>query len=483
MKLKKLHLLIAVIFLLAFFLRFFKISENLMFNAEQGQNYLAIKTAIVSRQLPLLGPPAAHLFSQGPLYYWLMMPLMMIANFNPATGTYLGIVAGSIMVLLNYWVIKEVFNKKVALFSSLLIVVSPIWIYFSREARFYFLAIIPFYLLFWFLYEFWQGKDKFLFWAGLSHGVMLNFHLGSIALIPAILLILWAKRKNLKRKSLFLGGIGFLLPNLPFLIYDLTHGLAISTKLLIWIPYRVIGFLGLYPKNNLTPLVLGENLQAFFRFFSENFVMGQESLGILVTVILIGFLVFNYKKALIFRKRKDFGWFFLLWALFLFSLAVFIHGSPPRHYFISILPLPIMVFSLFWERLGKNYLGMALVIFFLLLSAGFNLRFFFDSPAFYALRGDSPIFLKFQEKMMKVIIENAKGEKFNLKRVGEFDYYPGEYAQNYRYLAWWLGNEPTEEPTNLRYTIYEELNRLPIESEKKGEIFKVGGIVILKEAK
>lgn len=483
MKSKKIFFLLTLIFLVGLFLRFYKINENLLLNAEQGQNYLAIKTAFVSRQLPLLGPPASHLFYQGPLYYWLMVPLMILTNFHPATGTYLGIMAGSIMVLLNYFVIKKVFNQKVALFSSLLIAVSPIWVYFSREARFYFLAVIPFYFLFWFLCEFWQGKGRFLFWAGLAFGAMLNFHLGSIALTPSILIILWVKRKNLKIKTLLLGLLGFLVPNFPFLIYDLTHGLAISLKLLIWIPYRVIGFLGFYPKNNLTLEVLRENLQAFLRFFGENFILGEERVGILLVAVLVGFLVFNYQKVFAFKKKKDFGWFFLLWVLSLFSLAVFIHGSPPRHYFISILPLPIIIFSLQWERLWKNNLGRVLICLFLLLIAGFNWRFFLDSPAFYAFNGDSPLFFRFQEKVMKMIVEDAQGEKFNLKRVGEFDYYPGEYAQNYRYLAWWLGNEPTEEPVNLRYTIYEDLNRFSNDIEERGEIFKVGRVLILKEGR
>ena len=482
-KAKKICFLVLLIFLIGFFLRFFRIQENLLFNPEHGRDFLAIKEAIFSRQLPLLGPPGSHEFYQGPLYYWLMMPLMLVFGFQPLIGAWVGIMAGSLIILLNYWVIEKVFNQKVALFSSLIIAISPIWIYFSREGRYYFLTVITFYLLFWFLYELWQGKGKFLFWAGLAYGAMLSFHLGSIALAPVIALILWVKRKKLDRKDIGRGLIGFLIPNLPLLVYDLTHGLTMSSKLLVWIPYRIIGFFGFYPKNNLTPEVLRENVQAFLKFFGENFTMHEVRLDLLLIGVIVGFLIFNYKKAFTFKGRKDFGWFFLFWTLLLFSLALFVHGSPPRHYFISILPLPIIISSLFLEKLWRSYLGKALFIFFLLLMTFFNHRFFFDSPAFYAAAGDSLLFFKSQEKIVRTIIIDAQNRPFNLKRVGEFDYYPGEHAQNYRYLAWWMGNEPSEEQQKLSYTIYEDLNRLPADEEGKVKIFEVGRVVILKEEK
>ncbi len=481
MKAKKIIYLVLLIFLIGFFLRFFKIQENLIFTAEHGRDYLAIKSAIFSRQLPLLGPPGSHGFYQGPLYYWLMMPLMLVFGFHPLIGAWVGIIAGSFVILLNYWVIKKIFNQSVALFSSLLIAISPIWIYFSREGRYYFLTATLFYLLFWFLNEFWQGKGKSLFWAGLAYGAMLSFHLGSIALAPAIMAIFWVKRKKLKKEDIARGLIGFSIPNLPFLINDLTHGFM-SSKLLIWIPYRVIGFLGFYPKNNLTPEVLRENVQAFLKFFGENFTMHKVRFDLILIAVIIGFLIFNYKKAFTFKAKKDFGWFFLFWSLLLFSLALFVHGSPPRHYFITILPLPIIIFSLCLEKLWKGYLGKALIILLFLLMIGFNKGFFFDSPAFYAATGDSLLFFKPQEKIVRMVVVDAQNRPFILKRVGEFDYYPGEHAENYRYLAWWLGNEPSEEATKLSYTIYEDLNRLPAEIKEK-RIFKVGKVFVLREEK
>lgn len=484
MKIRKTTLLLVlVIFLLGAFLRFFKIQENLLFSAEQGDNYLAIRSAISSGKLPLLGPPTSHPWLYfGPLYYWLMIPLMLIFNFHPATGTYLGVAAGSLVILLNFLVITKIFKEEVALFSSFLIAVSPLWIEFSREARHYFLVAILFYPLFWFLYKVWQGRSQFLFWVGLTLGAMLNFHLTPLVLVPPILAILWLKRKSLTKINLILGFLGFLVPNLPFLIYDLNHKFLMTIKLLAWIPYRTLGFLGFYPKNNLTPQIFKENLLAFLRFFSENFVMGQNILGILFTFVAVVFIILNFRKAFVIKK-ENFGWFFIFWTLGFSFLAFFIHGLPPKHYFVPVFPIPILLFSLFLERLWKGNLRKAFISIFLLIAVFLNLKFFLSSSIFYAPSEGWLLSLKFQERIVKMILEDAKGEKFNLKRVGEFDYYPGGHAQNYQYLAWWLGNKPAEEETGLRYTIYEEPQKIPEDIKEKGEVWQIDKIFILKEKK
>lgn len=482
MKVKKTTLLILAIFLFGAFLRFFRVGQNLLFDAEHGVDCLAIKSLILARRLPLLGPATSHSWLHlGPAFYWLMIPLMIFFNFNPQIGTYLGVTAGSLMIILNFWVIKRIFNQKVALLSSFLIAVSPFLIEFSRTAKYYFLVLIPFYFLLWFLYKVWQGEGQFLFWAGVAFGVMLNFHLSPIFFVPIILIILWVKRKNLSKKNLLYGFFGFLTPNLPFLIYDFTHGLLMTTKLLAWIPYRIAGFLGFYPKNNLTPEVLRGTLFAFFNFFSESFVVGQRRLGILFIAAIVIFIALNFKKAFAAKERQDFGWFFALWALGLGFLALFIHGLPPKPYFISMVPVLIVVFSLLLEKIWNNRLRGVLILTFFLMVVFFNLRFFLASPSFYAPCGETPLCFQFQKKIVGVIIKDTKEEKFNLKRVGEFDYYAGTYAQNYQYLLWWLGNEPAEQKTKLRYTIYEHLTRLPEDIEKRGEVFQVGRVLILKE--
>jgi 4-amino-4-deoxy-L-arabinose transferase-like glycosyltransferase len=479
MKNKKILLLLLLIFLLGFFLRFWKIEENFIFSAEQGVEILEIKNFIINREIPLYGPPASHSwFRFGPFYYWLMMPVMVLFNFNPIGGAYLGVLAGSLMVFLNFFFVAKIFNQKIALISSFLMVISPFLIEFSRSARFYFLVAMPFYLLLWSAYKFWQGEGRYLFWLGLSLGIIFNFHLSPLIITPAIFLILSVKRKSLRLKNIGQGFLGILIPSFAFLVYDFTHGLSMSTKMLAWIPYRVAGFLGFYPKNNFTLDVLKESLQIFINFFSETFIIGQKNLVILITIVMIAFLVFNFKKALQSKKKEDFGWFFLFWTLIFGLFGLFVHGSSPKQYFIIICPVLILIFSLFLEKLWRS-VGKIVVVGILLILTLFNLRYFFSSSGFYG-HCQSFLCLKNQKEIIKKIVDDAQGKNFELRRVGEFDYYQGQYAQNYQYLAWWLGNQPVE-GAKLRYTIYEQTERFPSEVKEKEKKLKVGSVYILKE--
>ena len=63
------------------------------------------------------------------------------------------------------------------------------------------------------------------------------------------------------------------------------------------------------------------------------------------------------------------------------------------------------------------------------------------------------------------IVEDSKGQPFSLKRVGINDQYEGNFAQDYQYLMWWIGNEPvivgdqvirSQIQPKFEYTINEE---------------------------
>src|SRR3989344_4326032 len=165
---------ILLIFALGLFLRFFKLQSNLYFSAEFGHNLLAIKDSYFNGTIPLVGPPTSHPWLYfGPLYYWILTPVEIIFDWDPRAAIYFGAFVGALVVLINYFVIKRIFDSKVALISSLLIAISPLWIQFSRLGRFYFLITPLFYLVFWALIRFIR-KGKYLWLVGLSFGLMFS---------------------------------------------------------------------------------------------------------------------------------------------------------------------------------------------------------------------------------------------------------------------------------------------------------------------
>ena len=132
-KLNKTHLLLILIIALGVGLRAYKVVDNFPFSAELGDNLLDIKNAIEGGYIPLVGPPTSHPWLYfGPLYYWLMMPIMAVFNYDPLAALFTGIITGSLIILLNYFVVKDVLEGKTALLSSFFIAVSPLFIQYSR---------------------------------------------------------------------------------------------------------------------------------------------------------------------------------------------------------------------------------------------------------------------------------------------------------------------------------------------------------------
>ncbi|OGM56938.1 hypothetical protein A3E46_01225 [Candidatus Woesebacteria bacterium RIFCSPHIGHO2_12_FULL_46_16] len=452
-------IIVFLIILAAFILRAYKIADNFVFSGEFGTELLYVRDALASNRLLLIGLPTSHNWiSYGPLYYWLMMPLMKALGPEPLMGAWVGIVAGTLAVAFNYLFVRKIFNEKVALVSSVLIAISPIWIWFSRMARLYIFNWLIWYPFVYFLWQLWRGKAKNIFWLGFFFGLFFNFHFSPILILPVLFLVFVLKRRFLKLKHYSLVFLGAILANLPSVIYDAQQGFSMLKSFAVWIPYRIAGFVGLYPKNNPTAESFSGSLNIINEFFGKMFVL-NEPLWIVSTIVffvLAGILLKqSYKKVF-----KDFGIFLIFLSLASVLAGVFIHGAPPIHYFLPLFTIPPIVIGMLADKYKS---GLWTVVFLLLIL--FNLKAFFGHYIFYGKVKDAtltPDFVpyKLQKEIARYIISDAKGEKFTLRRVGPWDYFSEEYSQNYRYLLWNLGNEPIN-GASLSYTIYDDILRLP----------------------
>lgn len=455
--------------ILAAILRLYRVEPNLVFHGELGDNYLAIKNITSSGQIPTLGPATSHPWlSFGPLFYWLMSPVMALSKFNPVSGAYFMTLVQILLVVINYIVIKRIFTKRVAQISSFFIAISPLFISLTRESRFFSLVTFFFYP---FLYFLISGN---LFLCGLSFGVMLNFHLTPIVLIPPALIYL-VKRKTSFRSYLQLG-LGFLIPSLPFIIYNFTHGFEMLKNFTLWIPYRVAGFVGAVPKNSPTWTTLMNNLYSLGGFVSSSFLY-RFAFGSVFVLIVFAYVIYVVKKNWSSHKISN---EFLLVLMFIFGYAgIFIHGNPPSHYYLPLYSMPIIFVSIILSKIKSKELISGILV----IVAVLNLRYFFSKSWFY--QDTSKIFdnkevpYELQLEAAGVIAKDADGRKFSLKRVGQYDYFEKNYSQNYIYLLNLDGNEPVDN-SRIIYTIWEK----PIESaNQEMKIYEKGGLSITKVVK
>ncbi len=458
----KKYYLILLILIIGVFLRFYRVEANFPFTGEIGHNLLEIKNYYLSGRIPLLGPPTSHPWLYfGPIYYWVYGPLLIISGFNPLSHAYFGAFVSVLIIVANFLVVRWIVNSRVAIISSFLIAVSPLFLEFSRAGRFFSIVSLLVYPFLFFLYQLSKNDKRYIFWLGLTFGCMFSFHFTPIMLIPFAVSVIVLKRIHINKIDLIKIVAGFLVSMLPFIIYDLSKGLSMTRNVVLWIPYRIAGFVGLYPKNTVSKAVIEENVSSLYEFLTKSFVVSDESglsmLALIVLCILVTWQVLNIRN-----KKKKFPFsliFILLWFLWGY-IAVFIHGSPPIHYFVPVLSAPIIIVSFFiaeaWNKKnGKFLVSLPLVIFTIV-----NLNYYFSINWFYIPEDKinrMPYYVPFrqQESVIKFILKDAKRNKFSLKRVGPYDSFEDDYAQNYIYLFMYHGS-PISKNGKIKYVIIEE---------------------------
>jgi hypothetical protein len=224
------HRWLLLLTLLAGFLRLYKIEALMRFIWDEGRDMLAIRNIIVNHDLTLFGP-----FNEigggkdffGVFHYYLMLPALLIANFNPLGPAVWTALLGVAAVVLTYFWTKNWLGEKIALGVTGLMATSPLVVYYVRW------PLNPnttgfFGVLYLLSLQAWRARPRWWlsFLAGLLVGLLFQLHYFTIALAPAAFLVFFWQAKLTWRQKLvhcLLLSLGWLLPNLSFVIFDLTH--------------------------------------------------------------------------------------------------------------------------------------------------------------------------------------------------------------------------------------------------------------------
>lgn len=442
--------MIIINLIFAAILRIYKIGENYFFTGELGKELLYAKSFVDQKSFPLIGMPTSHEWlNYGPVYYWILIPVMKIFGNSPYILFWISLAVSLLGIAIFYFVFKKIVNKKFALILTAFVSVSPLWVWATRLSKLHVFFFILSPLLIYFLYKIWQKpKIKHFFLLGAVYGLLFSFHFSQIPILAVIVLAFYLKRKeiNIKNYLIFLSGL--LIPNITLFIYDAGRFLSMFKNLLLWIPYRFAGFSGLYPKNNMTWENLLNTFSAFNEFFGRNLFNNRLLwvLGSLIFIIL--FLVFILRN----RKnfKKDFLVFYVISSTVAQILALFIHTTPPLHYFFPIFVNFGLLFSYFAEKhwnTGKTKI-LTMLIFVLLFVVGM-----FEMKNEHVNDKDY-VPLSSQVSISDKIIEDSKGSPFKISRIGPYDYFPENYSQNYKYLLT-IGGGKIDQNSNMGYTIIE----------------------------
>lgn len=217
---------ITLILSIAAFSRLYHIDKYMTFLGDEGRDVSAVREILLGQKIALIGPGTSigNMYL-GPLYYYLMLTPLWLANFSPVGPAVQVAILGIITVALAWWIARQWFGRSSALLIALLFSLSPTVITYSRSS--WNPNIMPFFALIC-MYGIWKvwrlGYWRWLVGVGVSFAFVLNSHYLGLLLAPVIFLFwLLAQKKSSWIRYSLISLIVFLILMSPLLIFDLRH--------------------------------------------------------------------------------------------------------------------------------------------------------------------------------------------------------------------------------------------------------------------
>ena len=376
------------------FLRFYQLDTRSPFGWDQVDNAWAVKNIIIDHRFPLVGMQAklnSGIYI-GPLYYYLLAVFYYFTNLDPvASGLFAGI-SSLVNALIIYWVLKNIFNKKVAFTGLLLNAVSLSIINFDRSQwPVNFIPTVSL-ILFYALYKVLSGNWKYLLMVGLGLGLAFNIHFTAI-FYPIIILVclpfIPINKKTVKYGIIaFLIFIFFLLPNI---INEIQQSAAASKSM--------TGYLGTYSHGFHLRRMLQLAKDAFIEY--EDYFTGyiKPFKYFLTPVFCLIYLKNNFSKTGFRLCYLIIIWFLVPWIAFsLYS------GEITNYYFSMTRPIVIMIISyltVYFFNLNNLIIKFVVVIFWFYFS-------YFNLHSFFILKQSG-----LKQERLEVLDKIGRGEKIN----------------------------------------------------------------------
>ncbi len=405
-------LLFFLLFLIIITRIFFLLDQNVNFVFDQGKDSLAILNIWLNKKPTLIGPWTSipGLFF-GPAYYYLLLPFYMLANGNPVFATIPMILLLCIAVIIFYYK----FNKT----AALILATSTIAWTITTSAWNPFPMVLISTLILYFLEKI-KGKNlkKDYFFIGLTASLGFHFSTAFAIFYPIIIaLVLLLNKIKINFKKIFLLMMGFFLPFIPQLIFEIRHNFIQTKAILEYLKNGESQNLGL----SKLLLVLKDSLSEFkvyslpkFNFFN---IKISDILLLILSIYSLYYLL-KFKNKL--NKKKIIET--LIWLFIPFASYYFLHFN--FWYLLGLAPIVILTVSKIINKLPISLKNIILFLF--ILNPLFQLNNYYQNKNFINNTGD---FLKNKTEVISYIYQQANSQSF-----ASYQYEPAIYDYSYQYL-------------------------------------------------
>jgi len=454
MKVLKDDFVLLLILFLAFFLRVYRLYDLMSFWGDVARDFVVARDITLKGELPLLGcPSSVPWLHQGAFFIYLLSLPLFIGRYHPLAGGYFIALLGVLATFLLYKLGKGFFSQKAGLWVALFYAASPLTVLYER-LPYHLSPISLFTILFFLSLHASFKKSKYFILSAFIFGLLLQLELSNLVLLPILAILFLDFKKEISLKFLLLSFLGFLVPWLPKIIYDLKAGFSQTLGFVAWALHKILPFEFLLGSQE-PGISLGGKLGLISTYFSRIMLWQIPSLALVIFLIL-SFLVlrnFSLKQ----RKNQPGLYLSLLWLVF--PILVFlIQGSPSESYMPVLFPLPALLFGVLISSLKGLKLKLAVSL--SVLIVGLNIFTLF-SHEFFLITKDSELkedynwgpAISLDWEVARFIINDGQGQEFNLIPLGTYAYFPS-FKQTLTYLSWYLGHQPSDQKTTLKYFVY-----------------------------
>lgn len=393
---KKLPFILAVILLLAFLFRFYKLSDWFSFGMDQEYEIYLVRNIASLKHFPAIGVNASDTgFYLGPFFIYLSVIPFILFLGNPLGFAVTASGLGLLTTWALYYLANRIFGVKTALFSAFFYAVSFLAGFYDRN--FWNPSLVPLLslLLGFFIFRLVNDHKKSLLYLALIFGFSFHVHLSLLVFLPLIVYAVIKKFSILSKKSIIWSIIIFIFMISPLILFDIRHDFLNSRAV----------------KNNLNK-VLSHDSQApvidngmvFINFlgrffwvppspdlFVEKGLCNQlsgfqkhaypEIIG-LISLILIYFLIIRRK----FKSPSESSYCAIVINLFLLSLLIIIFypGKINEYYFLYLLPYLALIMGISSRLFWQDHHFRPLSVFIILLFSSTNLITLFTAVNSYS---------------------------------------------------------------------------------------------------
>lgn len=385
---------IILIFFLGFFLRVFRLPDFISYHQDQVRDLFYIQDHFQQAKIILLGPKASvGNFFLPPFWYYLMS-FVYVFSPSPLAPAFLVVVLNSLTVVIIYLFCQKFFDKKTAIFSSLLYAVSPFSIEYSRFAwnpnPIPFFTILSIYFLFSYFYE---KRTASFYLSLIAASLTFQLHYQGFLLVVVVFLVSFLKKDY---ENFILGLAIFIILLTPFFISELQNNFQ-NTKEIVYFLEKTTQGKSFGIKNSVKAFT-----QETPEFFARSIFFNFKGLGIIFSFIfyvLIGQFLFNFlQKKIDFKNKQN----FLIFLLTILFLTLFIYRQWIISYYLLVTIVPLIIF---FVLILKKYPLMLILIISLNLyfspsfkNPGFSKKFFENTVKFLQENNISSTCIEYKTK-------------------------------------------------------------------------------------